>query len=175
MNRRRNKKSFLRRLFDFLGITNELTAEEKLELFIRNQKQSNLLERLESIRTNGYFEPNYNKPPVFTDVVITFQKPYKENGVDIFVETPISHCTITTCERPIDFNNDIKAWMKFVRLDHKKELKQKDNLELERQKKLRRTIPETSPDKAKYILRKSMLAEGYSIKEILKIEARFEV
>lgn len=174
MNRRRNKNSFLRKLFNFLGITSELTAEEKLETFIKNQKQLNLLERLESIRTSGYFVPDYNKPPAFTDVVITFDKSYVSDGKEIKKEIPISHHTVTTCERPIDFNNDVKAWLKIVRLDHRKELKQKQAKELQRQLDEKRKVPQTSPSAAKYIWRKSMLAEGYSMKEILKIEERFE-
>lgn len=119
---RRKPNSFMKKLSLLLGITSEMTAQERLAQFMRDQQHINLLERIKAIRTDSYFIPDYNKPKVFTDVKITV------------CGTPINSNTITTCERPIDFGNDIKAWKKFVSLDHKKEIKQKKQLEEDKQK-----------------------------------------
>ena len=97
-----------------LSLSNESTAEEKLEQFIKDQKHATLLERIKAIRTNSYFVPDYNKPKAYSDIIIL----YKENPNDDFKE--ISSAVTRTCERPEDFGNDIKAWKKFMNRDHKR-------------------------------------------------------
>lgn len=110
----KHRESFLKRIVAMLNLNGEATARERLEEFIKEQKHSTLLERIRAIRNNSYFMPDYNKPKVFTEVNIL----YKENSSDEF--KPISHSIITTCERPEDFGDDIKAWKKFMNRDHKR-------------------------------------------------------
>ena len=112
------KNKYIHKLAVLLDLTNELSAEEKLIQFINDQKHSTLLDRIKAIRTNSYYIPDYNKPKSFTDVIITY------NNGQTYI--PISDRTSLSSERPIDFGNDIKTWKKIIRLDHKKELKEKE-------------------------------------------------
>lgn len=118
---------FIRKLSTALGLNNEKTAMERLELFILEQKHDTLLNRIKAIRTNSPYVPDYNKPKVHTDILIL----YKEHPLDEF--KPISSHTRLAQKRPIEFGNDIKAWKKIVGLDHKKELKEKKLLQLQKE------------------------------------------
>ena len=111
------KNKLVHKLAVMLNLTNELSDEEKLTQFINEQKHATLLDRIKAIRTNSYYIPNYNKPKSFTDVIITY------NNGETYI--PISDRTLLSSERPIDFGNNIKIWKKVIRLDHKKELKEK--------------------------------------------------
>jgi hypothetical protein len=110
----KHRDSFFKRIATLLNLNGEATAKERLEDFIKDQKHLTLLERIKAIRTNSYFVPDYDKPKVFTEVVIM----YKENPNDEF--KPINHNVVLTQQRPEDFGNDIKAWKKFMNRDHKK-------------------------------------------------------
>lgn len=96
-------KNRLKKIAIALGLSKELTAEEKLVNLTKEQKQENLIADILRIRRIGGYEPNYNKPPVFTDY-------------------PIQLKVITACERPIDFGNNIVDWVKSVQEDHIKKL-----------------------------------------------------
>lgn len=120
--------SFFKKLANSLNLNNEPTAEEKLAQFIKDYKHMTLLDRIKAIRQNSDYIPDYNKPKVYTDVVIMYQ----ENPNEDF--KPINHTTTTTCQRPIDFNNDIKAWKRIVQLDNKKAEKERKEKEAAFQK-----------------------------------------
>ena len=125
-----------------LGVIDEIPLDELIKNFIYQQEHKTLLERIEAIRTNSNYIPDYNRPKLYTDVSIT----YLDNGV----EKPISMNTRLACERPIDFNNDIKAWKKITRLEHKKEINQKKKDE-ETKTELDKTIKK---DFGSYIMKK---------------------
>lgn len=100
-----------------LSFKNELTAEEMLENYIREQRPLTLLERIKAIRQDSNFIPVYNAPKAYEDETVS----YEENGE----LKPISSKVITSQPRPIDFGNDIKAWRKILSIEHKKEIKRK--------------------------------------------------
>lgn len=106
-------KRFLNILLSSLTLNGKAEAEEKLIRFIKEHKHMTLLDRIKAIRTNSDYLPDYNLPKVYTDVQIL-----NEDG------SPIKYTTKTTCERPVDFNNDIKAWKKIVQLDNKKAVRE---------------------------------------------------
>ncbi len=114
----------LSKLTTYFGLSNELDAKERLIQFINEQKHETLLNRIKAIRRNSFYVPDYNKPKIYTDIVIL----YKESPLDEF--KPISSLTKLSQERPIDFGNDIKAWKKIVGIDHKKEIKEKRMVQL---------------------------------------------
>ncbi len=115
----KHKKTFLVKLATAFSFSNEKTAEEMLEQYIKDNKHTTLLERIAAIRNNSYFVPDYNKPRINTDVAILFQ------------ETPdstpkaISGETITTQQRPVDFGNDIEAWFDSIKKSHLNEKEEK--------------------------------------------------
>ena len=102
---------YVDRFIKFINIKDEMNDEEKLRFYIEGHKQLTLLERIKLIREDCDYIPDYNKR-VFSDVQIFYNE-----------FTPIPFGTITTCERPMDFNGDLKAWMKIIHIDHRKELK----------------------------------------------------
>lgn len=111
------KSKIIHRIAVMLDLTNELSAEEKFNRLVKEQEHLTLLDRIKAIRTTGYYEPVYDKPKLYSDVVIGY------NSSEGFV--PITNNTITSCPRPIDFGNNIRAWKKSVRIDHKKATKEK--------------------------------------------------
>lgn len=112
----RHRQNIFEKLAIALSLTNEKTAEEMLEQYIRDNKHTTLLERIKAIRNNSYFIPDYNKPKAYVDMVISFQEtPTSELK-------PISPETITTHKRPVDFGNDIQGWMDSIYADHLKEI-----------------------------------------------------
>lgn len=112
----RHRQNIFEKLATAFNLNNEKTADEMLEQYIKDNKHTTLLERIKAIRNNSYFIPDYNKPKAYSNVVISFQEtPTSE-------PKPISHETITTNKRPIDFGNDIKGWMDSIYADHLKEI-----------------------------------------------------
>lgn len=111
-------KKIFKKIALALNWTTETSAEEQLANFIKENKQTALINRIKSIRRNGDYIPNYNLPKVHTDIQILCQK--TPNGD----YEPISSVTKISCERPIDFGNDVKAWKKIVQIDHRKSVKE---------------------------------------------------
>ena len=111
------KNKIIHRIAVMLDLTNELSAEEKFNRLVKEQEHLTLLDRIKAIRTTGYYEPVYNKPKLYSDVIIGY------DTIEGFIH--ITNKTITSCPRPIDFGNNIRAWKKSVRIDHKKVTKEK--------------------------------------------------
>lgn len=113
------KKTFRQKLATAFSLNNEKTAEEMLEQYIKDNKHTTLLERINAIRNNSFFVPDYNKSRINTDVAILFQEtPDSE-------PKPISGETITTQQRPVDFGNDIEAWFDSIKKAHLNEKEEK--------------------------------------------------
>jgi len=123
-------KLLIHRFALIFNLTNEPTSKEQLRQIILEQKHINFLERIKAIRTDSHFIPEYDKPKVFSDVKI------------MYGGEPISDATPIIYDRPISFDGDIKAWKKIIRLDHKKELKEKEikKLQVQQRKELFDTI-----------------------------------
>lgn len=106
----------MKQLFIKIGIAmswiDDTSAEERLANLIKEHKHSTLIERIKAIREEGDYIPNYNAPKAYTEIQIMCD------------DKPISFATKVSCERPIDFDNDVKAWKKIVQLSHKKDLKE---------------------------------------------------
>ena len=102
----------------FINLKNEMTADEKLEFFVEGQKHEALLKRIQDIRRNGDFVPDYNKKNAFADVKIFYKEdtPYSEFQ-------PINSGTKLAYDRPIDFNGDLKAWKKISHIEHRKDVR----------------------------------------------------
>lgn len=112
----KHRQSIFAKLATALSLSNDRTAEEMLEQYIKDNKHTTLLERIKAIRNNSYFVPDYNKPKAYADIVISFQEtPTSE-------PKPISPETITTYQRPVDFGNDIQSWFDSIHADHLKEI-----------------------------------------------------
>jgi hypothetical protein len=112
----KHRQSIFAKLATALSLSNDRTAEEMLEQYIKDNKHTTLLERIKAIRNNSYFVPDYNKPKAYADMVISFQEtPTSELK-------PISSETITTYQRPVDFGNDIQGWFDSIHADHLKEI-----------------------------------------------------
>lgn len=94
-----------------MSLSTELTAEEKLEILIREERQGNLLEDIRRIRNSGFYIPNYDKP------------------------NPLA---ILACPRPVDFGNDVEAWMNAVRKENTFDLKEKERKEKELQETMKK-------------------------------------
>ena len=72
-------------------MSTELSYEEKFKLLTKEEKHDNLLADLRHIRNSGHYTPNYDKP----------------NSI-----------AILACPRPVDFGNDVEAWIKAVRKEN---------------------------------------------------------
>lgn len=95
-------KKLLKHLAIGLSLSKELTDEEKLKLLTNEEKHDNLLADIRHIRNSGFYKPNYDKP------------------------NPLAKLS---CPRPVDFGNDIEAWIKAVREENtfdSKEIERKE-------------------------------------------------
>lgn len=110
-------KQILRKIAIALNLVNDISAEEQIAHLIKEQRYLNLIDRIKTIRNKEGYIPNYNAPKVYTDIQIMCD------------DKPISFVTKVSCERPIDFGNDVKAWKKIVQLDHKKDVKEEKKKE----------------------------------------------
>ena len=84
-------KKLLKRIAISLSLSKELSDEEKLKLLTEEEKHDNLLSDIRHIRHSGYYTPVYDKP-----------NPH----------------VILACPRPVDFGNDIEAWINTVRKEN---------------------------------------------------------
>jgi len=112
---------FIKTLIKSMGLNDEKSAAERLEHFIKEQKHQTLLDRIKAIRTNSYYVPDYNKPKVYTDVLIL----YKESPNDEF--KPINSNVKTSQPRPVEFGNDIQGWLDSMYADNLKDLENAKN------------------------------------------------
>ena len=67
-------KTFLRQTLINIGLLDDLTTQEVFHQFILDQKHETLVNRIKAIRNNSDYEPDYNKPKVFTDIIISYDK-----------------------------------------------------------------------------------------------------
>lgn len=81
-------KKFFKHLAIGLSLSKELSDEERLKNLTKEEKHDNLLADIRHIRNSGLYVPNYDKP------------------------NPLA---ILACPRPVDFGNDVEAWIKAVR------------------------------------------------------------
>jgi len=84
-------KKLLKKIAISLSLSKELSDEEKLKLLTEEEKHDNLLSDIRHIRHSGYYTPVYDKP-----------NPH----------------TILACPRPVDFGNDVEAWINAVRKEN---------------------------------------------------------
>lgn len=95
-------KKFFKHLAIALNLSNELTAEEKLKNLTKEEKHKNLLADIRQIRNSGFYVPNYDKP------------------------NPLAKLAQP---RPVDFGNDVEAWMKTIREENTFDSKEKERKE----------------------------------------------
>ena len=84
-------KKLLKKIAISLSLSKELSDEEKLKLLTEEEKHDNLLSDIRHIRHSGYYTPVYDKP-----------NPH----------------VILACPRPVDFGNDVEAWINTVRKEN---------------------------------------------------------
>lgn len=85
-----------------LSLSRDLTAEEKLKNLTDEEKHDNLLADIRHIRNSGFYTPNYDKP------------------------NPLAKLAQP---RPVDFGNDVEAWIKAVREENTFDSKEKEKKE----------------------------------------------
>ncbi len=104
-----------------LSLSEKLTAEEQLEYVLREDRRQRFIADILSIRRNGDYVPNYNKPKKYADLI-----------------TDISGKTYIKCERPENFIgadgsliNACGTWLMDIKEAHAKqvELKQLQKLQ----------------------------------------------
>ena len=118
----------LKKLALNIGVTNGQSTEEIFTQFLQDQKRINLIERIKVIRQSGWYTPDYNKPKVFTDVKILFNS---TPSASTSTFEPISFDIKTTCERPVDFGNDMEKWLSSNRANNLMDSESKKKKELE--------------------------------------------
>ncbi|HUU88005.1 MAG TPA: hypothetical protein VMX17_09650 [Candidatus Glassbacteria bacterium] len=84
-------RKILNKIAIALSLSNKISAEEQLELLNKEEKHDNLLSDIRHIRNSGYYVPDYDKP-----------NPH----------------AILACPRPVDFGNDVEAWINAVRKEN---------------------------------------------------------
>ena len=84
-------RKFLKHLAIGLSLSKDLSDEEKLKLLTKEERHDNLLADIRHIRHSGFYVPNYDKP-----------NPH----------------VILACPRPVDFGNDVQAWITAVRKEN---------------------------------------------------------
>ncbi len=85
-------KIFINKVATTLGLNTESTAVERLAQFVDDQKHTALIKRIQDIRRNSDYVPDYNKSKY--------------------------HNAKQTQERPQDFGNDMEAWLKAIHVNH---------------------------------------------------------
>jgi len=101
-------KHLIKRIGIALSIVNELSDKEKLDNLTKEQKIENLIKDIQSIRRNGNYVPDYNKPKLYMDYLLM------DNG------KIITSATLVAQNRPQDFGNDVSAWFNAIREEGKK-------------------------------------------------------
>lgn len=134
MRTKATARELFKRAFDRmtrkLSLSQKLTAEEKLEYVLKEDKRQRFIADILSIRRSGDYVPDYNKPKKFID--------YNLVQIKDFEVIPITGETYTSCERPQDFTgedgsitNAYGAWFAHIQAEHAKEVEEKHLKELQ--------------------------------------------